>query len=308
MSQNNIYKAFGLNWESKNLVLSELLKEEGKNLKVDVKIINEDSNLWPKINTSKYETPFLNFFNNEIRLKIRGLVNFRISKGNQISFSKENNNVKSNDVKTFLLGSVFGAILIQRNLLVLHGNALEKNGKAIICAGPTGAGKSTLAYALVKKGWKLLSDDLVVVNDDLEVLPGIPRIKLWQDATKAFKINTKNLSRVRDKIEKFIWEPAENQISRNQVKLSKIFVLSNQTPTKLEEDVITRIESEKISILMLRNNSFRPRFVKGLNKEGENFLKLAKLQKILPIYKMNLPKKISEMNSWLKENDLLNIN
>ena len=59
---------------------------------------------------------------------------------------------------------------------------------------------------------------------------------------------------------------------------------------------------------MLRNNSFRPRFVKGLNKEGENFLKLAKLQKILPIYKMNLPKKISEMNSWLKENDLLNIN
>ena len=306
MSQKYIYKAFGLNWESKNLALSELLKGEEENLKVDVKIKKENPNLWPQINSNEYETPFLKFLNNEIRLKINGIVNFRITNGNEISFNQENNNIKSNDIKTFLLGSVFGAILIQRGLLVLHGNALEKNGEAIICLGHTGAGKSTLAYALVKKGWKLLSDDLVVVSDDLEVLPGIPRIKLWQDATKAFKINTKNLSKVRDEVDKFIWVPAENQISQNQVKLSKIFVLTNKNPTKSEDTIITRIESEKIALLMLRNNAFRPRFVKGLKKEGKNFLRLAKLQKFLPIFKMNLPKKISEMNSWLEENELLN--
>ncbi len=306
MSQKYIYKAFGLNWESKNLALSELLKGEEENLKVDVKIKNENPNLWPQINSNEYETPFLKFFNNEIRLKINGIANFRITNGNKISFNTEKNNIKTNDIKTFLLGSVFGAILIQRGLLVLHGNALEKNGEAIICLGHTGAGKSTLAYALVKKGWKLLSDDLVVVSDDFLVLPGIPRIKLWQDATKEFKINTKNLIKVRDGIDKFIWVPAENQISQNQVKLSKIFVLTNQTSTKSEDNIITRIESEKISLLILRNNSFRPRFVKGLKKEGKNFLRLAKLQKISPIFKLNLPKKISEMNAWLEENDLLN--
>ena len=301
----NIYKAFGLNWESNNLPLSELLIEKNDS-KADVTISNEDSNSWEPINSSKYETHFLNFIDNEIRLKIKDIANFRISNGNQISFDKANNSVKYSDIKAFLLGSVFGAILIQRDLLVLHGNALEKNGEAIVCVGQTGIGKSTLAYALVEKGWKLLSDDLVVVSDDLEVLPGIPRIKLWQDATKAFKINTKNLSKVRDEIDKFIWVPAKNQISQNKVKLSKVFVLTNQNPTKSEDNIITRIESEKISFLMLRNNAFRPRFVKGLKKEGKNFLRLAKLQKFLPIFKMNLPKKISEMNSWLEENDLLN--
>ena len=42
MTQKYIYKAFGLNWESKNLALSELLKGEKENLKVDVKIKKEN--------------------------------------------------------------------------------------------------------------------------------------------------------------------------------------------------------------------------------------------------------------------------
>ena len=43
----------------------------------------------------------------------------------------------------------------------------------------------------MSKGWNLLSDDLVAVTDDFSVLPGIPRIKLWDDALIHFHIKRK---------------------------------------------------------------------------------------------------------------------
>ena len=62
---------------------------------------------------------------------------------------------------------------MQRGRLVLHGNALHKNGRTIACLGPSGAGKSTLAYFLIKNGWNLISDDLLAINKNGEVYPGI---------------------------------------------------------------------------------------------------------------------------------------
>ena len=61
---------------------------------------------------------------------------------------------------------------------------MKKEDRVILCLGCSGAGKSTLAYSLMKCGWQLMSDDLIAITNDLEVLPGIPRIKLWQDALK----------------------------------------------------------------------------------------------------------------------------
>lgn len=45
--------------------------------------------------------------------------------------------------------------------VVLHGSLLTRGSKAILLVGPSNAGKSTLAMALWKSGWCLLSDDVV---------------------------------------------------------------------------------------------------------------------------------------------------
>lgn len=48
--------------------------------------------------------------------------------------------------------------------LIIHAAVVEKNGCAAILPALPGAGKSTLCAALVNRGWRLLSDELTLVD------------------------------------------------------------------------------------------------------------------------------------------------
>lgn len=48
--------------------------------------------------------------------------------------------------------------------ITVHAALLSKNQKGIVIAGPSFAGKSTLATALWRNGWSLMSDDLVFID------------------------------------------------------------------------------------------------------------------------------------------------
>lgn len=48
--------------------------------------------------------------------------------------------------------------------LLIHAACVEKDGKAAIMPGEPGKGKSTLCAALVHHGWRLLSDELAVID------------------------------------------------------------------------------------------------------------------------------------------------
>jgi HprK-related kinase A len=48
--------------------------------------------------------------------------------------------------------------------LLIHAACVEKDGKAAIMPGGPGQGKSTLCAALVNRGWRLLSDELAIID------------------------------------------------------------------------------------------------------------------------------------------------
>lgn len=50
--------------------------------------------------------------------------------------------------------------------LMLHAAVLERNGACIVMPGLPGAGKSTLTAALMLSGWRLLSDELAMIDRD----------------------------------------------------------------------------------------------------------------------------------------------
>ena len=57
------------------------------------------------------------------------------------------------------------------NFLILHSAVLERNGTGVIFAAESGSGKSTLAAELSLRGWRLLSDEMALVDEDLQLVP-----------------------------------------------------------------------------------------------------------------------------------------
>ena len=303
--------AFGLRWHSAELPLPELPPSQGR---VDdhcpmVQVVAEDPAGWPPLAPGPHDTPFVQMARGDLRLTVEEIGRFRVSGGATIAWSREHGSVSDQDLRTFLLGSAVGALLIQRGMLVLHGNALEKDGRAIVCLGHSGDGKSTLAYALMQRGWRLLADDLVAITPDGLVLPGIPRIKLWHDAAKAFGLDPGALPPIRQGMHKYLLMGQEIRRAEQPTPLSALYRIQQRRPNDRpasagDDNPIQPILSQKANTLMLRNQAFRPRFVRGLGQEGPNFIALSRLQRTVPAAFLTLPFGIAAMGEWLDRQEL----
>lgn len=69
------------------------------------------------------------------------------------------------------------------NHVIVHAGVLAKNDEAILLPAPPGSGKSTTSSAFMKRGWRLLSDELALINfNSLNVTPFVRPICLKNNA------------------------------------------------------------------------------------------------------------------------------
>ncbi|ATQ69605.1 hypothetical protein CQW49_18235 [Methylosinus trichosporium OB3b] len=131
-------------------------------------------------------------------------------------------------IRLFLLGSAFGILCHQRGLTPLHANAIVLQGEAVAFAGPTGAGKSTLAAYFLSRGCHLLCDDVCVVSFDRDgaplAWPGPPRLKLWRDAVASLGHDDESLERVVEGHHKFHM-PFSRGLGDGPFPLRRLYVL-----------------------------------------------------------------------------------
>lgn len=59
--------------------------------------------------------------------------------------------------------------------LIIHAGVVEKNGLAAILPAPPGSGKSTLTAGLILSGWRLLSDELTLIDRKTGLIQPLPR-------------------------------------------------------------------------------------------------------------------------------------
>lgn len=57
------------------------------------------------------------------------------------------------------------------NYLILHSAVLETQGAGVLLSAVSGSGKSTLAAELALSGWRLLSDELALLDENFELIP-----------------------------------------------------------------------------------------------------------------------------------------
>lgn len=61
------------------------------------------------------------------------------------------------------------------SVLTIHSAVLERGGRALIMPAPPGSGKSTLCAALLLHGWRLLSDEMALLDPGTGMVYAAPR-------------------------------------------------------------------------------------------------------------------------------------
>ncbi|WP_127089092.1 HPr kinase/phosphorylase [Aquabacter cavernae] len=151
-------------------------------------------------------SPAIQFDADSLRLEIPGVCRYRLDGGSTLTLDAEGP-VTGDDVRVFLLGTMFSALCMRRGMLPLHASAVEIGGRALLISGASGAGKSTLAGALAARGHRLISDDVCLLQfggaGPTRIWPSFPRLKLWQDSAIELGVETGHLPRVRAPFEKY---------------------------------------------------------------------------------------------------------
>ncbi len=258
------YTAYNLSIDSE-IDLPELLPVEAGNAEsADVKI--HFGPLAPGgLADGQQLGPFLWAAPESLWLQVPQVARFLVSNGNDICIDPEPG-IDEDSIRVFLLGSAFGALLLQRGHLVLHGNAIRIGDQCMVCVGRSGAGKSTLAAGFLQRGYEILADDVVPVDSDCRAVPGFPRIKLWQDVADHLNIDTAGLRRIRPNLEKFNY-PIALAADTPPLPIRWVYILGSN-------NVFQEFRIEPIQGLHrfqpLRNNTYRVRFLDGMELKPEH--------------------------------------
>ena len=90
---------------------------------------------------------------------------------------------------TYLLGPILGFALRRRGLVSLHAGAVAHGDGAVAVAGPPGVGKSTTTTCFARRGFGVLTDDMLPLVEEAGgflAQPTYPRMRLWGDSVERF--------------------------------------------------------------------------------------------------------------------------
>jgi len=202
-------------------------------------------------------------------IRVPGVARFLLTQGREITFEIEDG-APPEDVAVFIIGTVFGILLHQRQQIVLHASAVRVGDKAVLFCGASGAGKSTMAAALNQKGYPLLTDDVCAIDVDatgaLVAHSDGRRLKLWEHAIKGLDLADRKVGAVRQRLEKFYVEP--NEPTSESLPLGAVYVLREErAPFK------AGIEQPNVvdAALFVRRNAYRPRLVAAMAQKDRYF-------------------------------------
>lgn len=117
-----------------------------------------------------------------------GLFEFLISADGRRVFGRRLSRGTLEFLQTYVMGQVLSIALVRQGMESLHSTVVVVDCEAIAFLGNSGFGKSTLAAAFIHSGYRVLTDDLLVIKKTdrgLMAQPGPARLKLFPEPAEA---------------------------------------------------------------------------------------------------------------------------
>ncbi|HYE86584.1 MAG TPA: hypothetical protein VEA16_09530, partial [Vicinamibacterales bacterium] len=141
-----------------------------------------------------------------VLLRIGDIARFLVVDGREILATPLKDSTPA-ELGFFLMQGVIGVLLHQRGVLPLHASAVQIGGRTIAVAGHAGAGKSTLLLECVRRGGRIVTDDLAALSigpsEPVRIISGFPRVHVWRETLDRFNMPVDGLAFVREGIHKF---------------------------------------------------------------------------------------------------------
>lgn len=290
----NFYKAYGLNIKSSIKLPGIISKFQTSN----INIVFDELDPFPLKNFIKCDYNYLKLqITNDITgIFLDDMEICRIKNSSEIILNQLSG-LKDSFLVLVILGTAIPLILNKKNMLVLHGNAVNIEDNAIGFIGSEGAGKSTTTHAFIKKGYKLLSDDVLaiqLINKSIpQVISGFPTIKLWPKVIKNMGENPDSMPRIQSGIEKRFYYTHKNFIN-GSIPLKMIFSIRESRNESIIKDLSLQESTMELVKSTLYSNSF------DKTQLVNNLLNCGEIAKNVPVKSLEIKQSLEELPYLVK--------
>lgn len=180
---------------------------------------------------------------------------------------------------------------------IIHAAVIEKNGKAIILPGMPGAGKSTLCSGLCLSGWRLLSDEMTLLDPKTFQITPVPRpVSLKNqsiDLIRKFSSNAYIGKQAEDTAKGTIahLRPLRTSIQNANIKVSPYAIVFPEYQEGSQ--VFLEARNKTIALIEIQKNAFNTHILGrvGFNTANELIRRLniyslsySKLNDVIPLF------------------------
>jgi hypothetical protein len=217
---------------------------------------------------------------------IPNIMRVLISDGRTIDV-QPNPNADTGDCVLYLLGTCFAILLHQRGRVVLHASAVAVGDRAMLFCGVSGAGKSTMAAMLGRRGYPLLNDDVCNLSPqaggEYAVYPDGRMLKLWGTSLEYLQWTGSPESMVRRDTDKFYMAPERVDLTPRRVGGVYILKTGGDEPAALDRLALAEATVE------LSENAYRPALVHAMNMAPAYFAASVAIQRHAGVFRLKRP-------------------
>ncbi len=229
----------------------------------------------------------------------QGVGEFLISPDGARITGRRNNRAHQESFEVYLLGQALSCALVKRRLEPLHATAVVVDGAAAVLLGNSGFGKSSLAACFLEAGYKLLTDDLLILRPcagGFMAYPGPPRIKLFPRQARRFLPGEACGVAMHPATAKLILPLDSIRCAAGPVPLRAIYTLL--PPGSKTRGRVVRIAAlpPRQSFLALVRNTFNHRVINPA-RLGRHFEEAAGLAGMLSVRKVSYPRVLSRLSA-----------